>query len=233
MVKQNEEQRQSWGGVSPNSCFHFHPAKFCIEGELHCSWRSDLGQINILRDFKCLIDNSQDVMDQTGLGPEQPHQRRFKHETGGCDRSKKTVQKANNTSTVWFVWKEEVVFCDTGAAYLRHIIQAIEDVLASLLGLNPCFTLMVLGSLEETRSRCSSQIPSHFPPGNTLFTFGSLQPLVVDVQQDSAYPRSNPGVAQKYSSNSQERRCWWLYINVSNIWQTRSQHNILVYHLSL
>lgn len=94
----------------------------------------------------------------------------------------------------------------TEAVYLRHIIQAVEDVLASLLGLDPRFTLVVLWSLRETRSRCSSQIPSHFPSGNALFTFGSLQPLVVDVQQDSACPPSNPGVAHKHSANSQGRR---------------------------
>lgn len=67
----------------------FHSVKFYIEAELHCSWRSDLGQINILRDFKYLIDNSQDVMDQTGPGPEHPHQRSLKHETGGYDCSKR------------------------------------------------------------------------------------------------------------------------------------------------
>lgn len=88
---------------------------------------------------------------------------------------------------------------------MRHVIQAVEDVLSSLLGLDPRFTLMVLWSLQETRSRCSSQIPSHFPSGKALFTFGSLQPLVVDVQQDSACPLSNPGVAHKRSSNNRGR----------------------------
>lgn len=111
------------------------------------------------------------------------------------------------------------------AAYLRHIIQAVEDVLASLLGLDPRFTLVVLWSLRETRSRCSSQIPSHFPSGNALFTFGSLQPLVVDVQQDSAYPVRDPGVAHKYSSNSQEK---WegggLHMEAHNISQTLGQY---------
>lgn len=93
--------------------------------------------------------------------------------------------------------------CNAGTAYLRHIIQAVEDVLASLFGLDPRFTLVVLWSLWETRSRCSSEISSHFPSGNALFTFGSLQPLVVDMQQDSACPLSNPGVAHKHSSHSQ------------------------------
>lgn len=100
---------------------------------------------------------------------------------------------------------------DTETAYLRHIIQTVEDVLASLLGLDPRFTLVVLWSLWETRSRCSSQNPSHFPSGNALFTFDSSQPLVVDVQQDSSCPLSNPGVAHKHSSNSQGRwgDCMW------------------------
>lgn len=93
--------------------------------------------------------------------------------------------------------EREVVFCHSDRAYLCHVIQAVEDVLASLLGLDPRFTLVVLWSLWETKSRCSSQIPSHFPSGNTLFTFGLLQPLVVDVQQDSACPPSNPGVTHK------------------------------------
>lgn len=99
--------------------------------------------------------------------------------------------KAKNIFNVQFL-------VESDRAYLRHVIQAVEDVLASLLGLDPRFTLVVLWSLWETRSRCSSQIPSHFPSGNALFTFGSLQPLIVDVQQDSACPLSNPGVAHKH-----------------------------------
>ena len=75
-------------------------------------------------------------------------------------------------------------------AYLRHIVQTVEDVLSSLLRLDPRFALVVVLSLWETRSRCSARIPSHFPSGNALFTFGSLRPLVVDVQQDSARPLS-------------------------------------------
>lgn len=66
------------------------------------------------------------------------------------------------------------VICDADETYLRHIIQAVEDVLASFLRLDSRFTLVVLWSLWETRSRCFSQIPSHFPSGKELFTFGSL-----------------------------------------------------------
>lgn len=105
--------------------------------------------------------------------------------------------RANNIFIVQLLVRDASCFVILIKAYLCHIIQAVEDVLASLLGLDPRFTLVVLWSLWETRSRCSSQIPSHFPSGNALFTFGSLQPLVVDVQQDSACPPSNPGVAHK------------------------------------
>lgn len=51
----------------------FHSVKFYIAAELHRIWRSGLGEINILKVFKYLIDNSRDVMDQTGPGPEQTH----------------------------------------------------------------------------------------------------------------------------------------------------------------
>ena len=118
------------------------------------------------------------------------------------------------------------MLCVTKTAYLRHIIQAVEDVLASLLGLDPCFTLVVLWSLRETRSRCSSQIPSHFPSGNALFTFGSLQPLVVDVQQDSACPPSNPGVAHKRSSNSQGRRGERRHVEAHTLYHWDNVQNI-------
>lgn len=83
--------------------------------------------------------------------------------------------------------------------YLRHVVQAVEDVLASLLGLDPCLTLVVLWSLRETQSRCSTQTPSHFPSGKELFTLGSLRPPVADVQQDAACPRDNPGVTHTHT----------------------------------
>lgn len=38
-------------------------------------------------------------------------------------------------------------------SYLRHVVQAVEDVLASLLGLDPCFALVVLGSLQDDKKQ--------------------------------------------------------------------------------
>lgn len=71
-----------------------HSPKFYIAAELRRIWRSDLGRINILKGFKYLIDNSRDVMDQTGPGPEETHQWKLqKCETGGYDWSRRESQR--------------------------------------------------------------------------------------------------------------------------------------------
>lgn len=177
-----------------NSCFHFAPILYS------CSASGDqaLAGLILNKDFKCLIRHFSGCggsnwtgVDPIDEGSTQMPDRRV------CLRQKQIKNfKKGLLST----------------AYLRHVIQAVEDVLASLFRLDPRLALVVLRSLWETRSRCSSQIPSHFPSGNTLFTFGSLQPLVADVQQDSACPLSNPGVAHKHSSNNQGKiggDCMW------------------------
>lgn len=131
-------------------------------------------EIRPLRDecFKWFLKMWFDSIDQTHLLGEPSKERRQKK---GKKRKRKETKEPHWT-------------------YLCHVIQAVEDVLARLLRLDPCLTLVVLWSLWETKSRCFSQIPSRFPSGKELFTFGSLQPLVVDVQQDTLCPQNNPGV---------------------------------------